>query len=414
MKVLLTHPNFPGQLRHVAAALGSRPDNVVVFAASTPRNDWRIPGVSKLRYVPQAADGLTPHRLVGPVQEAVLQGEALHRAAHGLKSRGFRPDVIYGNSGWGSTLYLKDVWPDVPLMCYFEWFYDPLGADARFEERPGADARYEPPKLMRTRNAVIFNDLWACDQGLSPTRWQWSQFPQAFRPKIEVLHDGVDTEFFSPAPGAPPGLDLPGADLTGVDEIVTFAGRGMEPYRGFPQFMEAAALVLARRPRAHVVVAGSERVCYGAPREDGKTWKEHMLEVLDLDRERLHFVGSLPYGRYRDLLRASSVHVYLTRPFVLSWSFIEAMACGCALAASDTEPVREVVAHGQSALLCDFFRPAQFAEAICTLLDDRALAARLGAAARQTALERYDLKTLLPRHLELLRRTARLPRNRRG
>jgi glycosyltransferase involved in cell wall biosynthesis len=266
---------------------------------------------------------------------------------------------------------------------------------------------------MRTRNAVIFNDLWACDQGLSPTRWQWSQFPQAFRPKIEVLHDGVDTEFFSPAPGAPPGLDLPGADLTGVDEIVTFAGRGMEPYRGFPQFMEAAALVLARRPRAHVVVAGTDRVCYGSPREDGKTWKEHMLGLLDLDLQRLHFTGSLPYGQYRDLLRASSVHVYLTRPFVLSWSFIEAMACGCAW-----WPRTPARARGrgprQSALLCDF-PPRAVRRGICTLLDDRALAARLSAAARQTALERYDLRTLLlPRHLELLRRTARLPRARGG
>lgn len=414
MKVLLTHPNFPGQLRHVAAALGARQENVVVFATRIARNEWRIPGVSKLRYEPRPPEGLKPHRLLEPLQDAVLQGEALHRVAHDLKTRGFTPDVIYGNSGWGSTLYLKDVWPEVPLMCYFEWFYDPEGADARFGLAPGAGEGYDPPKLMRTRNAVIFNDLWACDQGLSPTAWQRAQFPDAFRPKIEVLHDGVDTTFFSPAPGAAPGLDLPGADLTGVEEIVTFVGRGMEPYRGFPQFMEAAARVLALRPRAHVVVAGSERVCYGSPREDGKSWKEHMLEVLDLDLQRLHFTGSLPYGQYRDLLRASSVHVYLTRPFVLSWSFVEAMSCGCALVASDTEPVREAVTHGQSALLCDFFRPAAFAEAICTLLDDRALAARLGAAARQTALERYDLRTLLPRHLELLRRTARQPPRSRG
>ncbi len=403
MRVLLSHPNFPGQLRHVAQALGSHKDNVVVFATKNPRPEWRIRGVSKVLYTPDDASGLTPHRLVEPMQEAVLQGEAMHRVAHRLKADGFTPDVIYANSGWGSTLYLRDVWPDVPLMCYFEWFYDPQGADARFGAGQVGDG-YVPPKLMRTRNASIFNDLWTCDQGLSPTAWQRSQFPAEYQCKIEVLHDGVDTDFFSPGTGARPAV--PGCDTAAMDEIVTFAGRGMEPYRGFPQFMKAAELVLKHRPRAHVIVAGSDRVCYGSPREDGKSWKDHMLETLDLDRSRLHFVGSLPYGAYRDLLRASTVHVYLTRPFVLSWSFIESMACGCTLVASDTEPVREAVSHDHSALLCDFFEPEQFAEAVCRALADPALAERLSTAARQTAVDRYSLRTLVPKHLALLRRTA--------
>lgn len=408
MRVLLLHPNFPAQLRHVAAALGRGKDNVVVFATKNPRNEWHIPGVSKVLFSPEDENGYKVHHLAGPFQEAVLQGEAMHRTAHLLKSRGFRPDVIYANSGWGATMYLKDVWPDVPLMCYFEWFYDPEGEDARFEPQAGPPDAYRPPLLMRTRNGTIFNDLWTCEQGLSPTRWQRSQFPEEYRDKIAVLHDGVDTDFFSPLPGAK--MVLPGLDLSGAEEVVTFAGRGMEPYRGFPAFMKAAEIVLRERPRAHVVVAGSERVCYGSPRADGKSWKQHMLENLDLDESRLHFVGALPYGAYRDMLRASHVHVYLTRPFVLSWSFIESMACGCVLAASDTPPVREAVTHGESALLFDFFNPREQADRIQELLDDRTMAAGLGRAARETALERYSLSKLLPRHLELLRRTAGMRR----
>ncbi|WP_461210255.1 glycosyltransferase [Desulfocurvus sp. DL9XJH121] len=409
MRVLLIHPNFPAQLRHVAAALGRDAGNVVVFATKNPRHEWTIPGVSKVLFTPNGGKDLKTHRLAEPFHEAVLQGEAMHRVAYGLKERGFTPDVIYANSGWGASMYLRDIWPDAPLMCYFEWFYDPRGEDSHFASPPQAPGQYEPPSLSRTRNSTIFNDLWECDQGLSPTHWQRSQFPENFRDKIAVLHDGVDMDFFSPPNGtgaARRGLALPGLDLTKAEEVVTFAGRGMEPYRGFPQFMKAAEILLKERPGLHVVVAGNDRVCYGPCRTDGKTWKQFMLETLDLDTDRLHFVGSLPYGLYRDLLRATHAHVYLTRPFVLSWSFIEAMACGCPLAASDTSPVREAATHGENALLFDFHDVRALADRVRTLLNDRALAASLGAAARRTAVERYDLKSLLPRHLALLWRTA--------
>lgn len=404
MKVLLVHPNFPAQLRHVATSMGRAAGNVVVFATKNPRAEWSIPGVSKVLFDPVQAGDLKAHRLAEPMQDAVLLGEAMHRTAFELDRHGFKPDVIYANSGWGCTLYLKDIWPDVPLLCYFEWFYDPGGADALFDVLPPAPGEYRAPVVMRTRNFSIFNDLWTCDQGLSPTHWQRSQFPGEYQAKIEVLHDGVDTEFFRPNPEQP--MVLPGLDLSAEDEVVTFAGRGMEPYRGFPQFMKGVEILQKRRERLHVVVAGAERVCYGSPRADGKSWKQHLLETLDLDESRLHFVGPLPYGEYRRLLQASACHIYLTRPFVLSWSFIEAMACGCPLAASDTPPVREVAAHGENALLFDFFKPEELVARVEELLEDRALARRLGDRARQTALDRYDLQKLLPRHLKLLEQTA--------
>jgi len=402
MNVLLIHPNFPAQLRHVAAALGRSPANVVVFATRNPRHEWTIPGVSKVLFTPRDSAGFKVHHLAGPAHDAALFGEAMYRTAVDLKNQGFRPDVIYANSGWGSTLYLKDIWPDVPLMCYFEWFYDWRGADARFEE--GGHGAAVPPRQARLRNASIFNDLCACDAGLAPTRWQRDQFPREFQPKIEVLHDGIDTDFFHPEPDRP--MILPGLDLSACAEVLTFAGRGMEPYRGFPQFMQAVQILQQRRPGLHVVVAGEDRVCYGPTRADGKTWKEHMLGTLDLDLSRLHFTGPLPYGEYLKLLQASRCHVYLTRPFVLSWSFIEAMACGCPLAASDTEPVREVATHRENALLFDFARPEALASAAEEILEDRALALRLGQAARETAVARYALKTLLPQHLKFIEQTA--------
>ncbi len=407
MRILFIHPNFPAQFRHVAAVFGRDKRNQVLFATKNERPEWNIPGVKKILY---AAEGETPeqvHRLAAPLDTAVREGEAVFAICRKLKASGFKPDLVYAHSGWGTTMYLRDVWPDVPLMCYFEWFYDPGGADANFDLPQGAE---HGPTVLRTRNAPIFNDLWTCDQGLCPTRWQHAQFPGEYRSRIAVLHDGVDTGYFTPDPEA--RMVLPGEkdqelDLSGAEEIVTYAARGMEPYRGFPQFMEAMALLLERRKGTHVVVAGSERVCYGGPRPDGKSWKQAMLDTLDLDMDRLHFTGSLPYGRYRTVLQASTVHVYLTRPFVLSWSAVEAMACGCQVVGSDTPPVRELIRNGENGLLADFFSPQDIALRVEEALADKDRAARLRAAARATAEERYSLARLLPVHCRLMADTAR-------
>lgn len=408
MKVLFLHPNFPAQFRHVAQALGRDPAHRVVFATRNERPEWNIPGVKKALYAPAGETPKDGHRLAAPFETALREGEGVWRLCRELRSQGFVPDLVYLHAGWGTGMYVQDAFPESRIMGYFEWFYDPLGRDANFDPpapgRPPQPHWDKPPSVLRTRNMPLFNDLWICGQGLSPTYWQRSQLPREFWPKIAVLHDGVDCAYFAPAPGA--RLVLPGLDLSGVEELVTYATRGMEPYRGFPQFMEAAARVLAERPRTHVAIAGSERVCYGAPLPAGKTYKQVMLERLDLPPDRVHFVGSLPYGQYRQLLRASTAHVYLTRPFVLSWSAVEAMACGCCLVASDTEPVREALAEGESALLCDFHDPASIARRIGEALDDPALAARCRAGARQAALERYDLARLLPAHVGLMAHAA--------
>ena len=407
MRILFLHPNFPAQFRHVAALFGRDKRNQVLFMTKNERPEWNIPGVRKVLYAPDGQVAQEVHRLAAPLDTAVREGQAVFAACRKLKASGFTPDLVYAHSGWGTSMYLREIWPHAPLMCYFEWFYDPGGADANFDLPQGAE---RAPTVLRTRNAPIFNDLWTCDQGLCPTRWQHSQFPPEYRPRIAVLHDGVDTSWFVPDPEARlvlEGPELPALDLSGVEEVVTYTARGMEPYRGFPQFMEAMSLLLKRRKGTHVVVAGSERVCYGGPRPDGKSWKQAMLDTLDLPMDRLHFTGSLPYGQYRTLLQCSSAHVYLTRPFVLSWSVVEAMACGCLVVGSDTPPVRELIEPGRNGLLADFFSPRDIADRVDEALSDTDRAARLRAAARATAEERYALSRLLPIHARLMVDTAR-------
>ena len=387
-KILFIHPNFPAQFRHIAALLGGRGYHCV-FLTTNARKDWTIPGVQPLLYKPlqqQSKAGV-----FSSLRAAKSHAEAVVRACVELKKKGFVPDVVYGASGWGGTWLVRDAFPKARLAGYFEWFYDADSPDVHFggKGETGLQSRIN----LRLRNTVIVNDLLTCDLRTTPSQWQKSQFPPALRDKLSVLHDGIDTGYFCPGSRS---LGLAGLPLQGDEEIITYATRGMEPYRGFPQFIQALALVLAERPQAHAVIAGEDRICYGSPRPDGTSWKKYMLSQVHLPMDRVHFTGGLPYGQYRDLLRCSTVHVYLTRPFVLSWSMLEAMACGCLVVASDTEPVREVLRHGHNGLLCDFFSPRAIAGSVLQALEKQEQLKPLRQAARNTIVSRYELTALLP------------------
>ena len=400
MRVLFLHNNFPAQYRQVAVALAKDRHNQVVFG--TKNQDVNLPGIYKAIFEPSRNPHPTTHHYVRPLESAVLHGQAVFKLTEQLKAKGFIPDVICGHSGWGSTLFVKEAFPDTPLICYFEWFYHARGSDADFD--PADPLTVDDMASIRVKNAPILLDLYSCDRGLSPTNWQKSQFPPELQPKISVLHDGVDTAYFQPKPGAK--LVLPNLDLSHVDELVTYVARGMEPYRGFPQFIEAIAYLQARRPNCHVVIVGSERVCYGKPLPDGSSYKQLMLQQVPLDLSRIHFTGPLPYGQYLQVIQASSVHVYLTRPFVLSWSMLEAMSTGCLIVGSDTPPVTEVIQDGNNGLLVDFFSPKQIAERINEVLEHPTQMAEIRAKARETILERYDLAELLPQLLHLIENFA--------
>ncbi|MBE9225965.1 glycosyltransferase family 4 protein [Phormidium sp. LEGE 05292] len=402
MKILILHPNFPAQFRHVAAALAKDPNNEVLFGTKFENPEWQIPGVRKVLFKPSRESRPETHHYVRFLENGVLHGQAVFRIAEQLKAEGFVPDIVYGHSGWGPTLFIKDAFPNAKLMCYFEWFYHSIGSDADFD--PADPLSIDDMARIRIKNTPILVDLYSCDWGISPTYWQRSQFPKEFHNKISVLHDGVDTEYFKPNPGAK--LILPNVDLSEIDEIVTYVARGMEPYRGFPEFIESIAYLQERRPNCHVVIVGSDRVCYGKALPNGETYKNYMLKKVPLDLSRVHFVGSLPYGLYLKVIQASQVHIYLTRPFVLSWSMIESMSTGCLVLGSDTPPVKEVIQDGENGLLADFFSPKQIADRISEVLDHPTRMAQLRQKARETALERYSLEKLLPHHVQLIKDVA--------
>ena len=393
MRLMFLHNNFPAQFGSLARYMARRGHDVTFGTQwqGTPP-DW----LRMVRYRPHRSVRRQQHPYLAFVESAVLNGQALARVGWKMKEEGYAPDLIVAHSGWGPGLYVRDIWPDAKYLGYFEWYYRSKGADLGFLEAVTPDHEHR----IRTRNAAILLDLASCNWGLVPTEYQASQFPGALRRKLTVQHDGVDTDYFAPRPGR--RLKLPGLDLTEAEELVTYVARGMEPYRGFPQAMAAFAEVHKRRPRAHVVVVGEDRVAYGRRLPGGDTWRQKMLKELDFDLERLHFTGRLPRNLYRDVLHASSVHVYLTIPFVLSWSMIEAMSAGCFLVASDTDPVREVVRDGDNGLLVDFFDTAVLAERICDALDRPGDFAHLRDAARRTAVERYAAARLVPQRARLL------------
>ena len=396
MKILFLHPNFPAQFRHLATVLGQERQNTVVYA--TNRREGSIKGVNKIVYEKSRTARPETHHYVRPLENAVLEAQGVYRVAQTLKERGFYPDVVYGHSGWGPTLYMKDIFSRATLLCYFEWYYNAHGSDASFDPSDPIDADDEA--RIRTKNAPILLDLVSCDRGLSPTAWQRSQFPSEFQNKIKVHHDGIDTSYFKPIPDAKLKLPRINLDLSAAAEIVTYVARGMEPYRGFPQLIEAISLLQKQRPQCHFVIVGKNRVAYGKILPDSKTYKDVMLEQFPLDLNRVHFTDLLPYHEYLQVLQASSAHIYLTRPFVLSWSMLEALSTGCLIVASNTAPVTEVIEDSVNGLLVDFFSPQQVCDRVIEALDNPNRMADIRTKARETILDKYDLAELLPQHLQ--------------
>lgn len=393
MRLLFLHNNFPAQFGSIAHYMSNRGHEVTFGTRwqGTPP-DW----LRMVRYQPHREVGKQQHPYLSFVESAILNGQGLARVGWKMKEEGYAPDLIVAHSGWGPGLYVRDIWPEAKYLGYFEWYYRPRGSDVGYFGPASRDDEHR----IRTRNAAILLDIAACNWGLVPTQYQASQFPRLLQRKLTVQHDGVDTDYHAPQPGR--RLKLPDLDLSHVDELVTYVARGMEPYRGFPQAMAAFAEIQKKRPRAHIVVVGEDRIAYGRPLPDGDTYRKKMLREIDFDRTRLHFTGRLPRHLYREVLQASSVHVYLTVPFVLSWSMIEAMSAGCLLVASDTEPVREVVRDGDNALLVDFFDTSALAERVCDILDRPGAWSHLREAARSTAVERYAASKLVPLRARLL------------
>ena len=396
MRVLFLHNNFPGQYRRIMHYLGED-ESVEMIAGTLASNQQSIP-ISRINYKPHRDVTQGIHPAVATMESAVLNAQATFKSLFPLRERGWKPDIVCAHSGWGPSLFIRELWPDTKLLSYYEWFYRPRGSDADFLD--DGDRTEDDDARTRMRNAPILLDVADMDWGVCPTRWQHSQFPDHLRQRISVLHDGVDTDYLTPDPEAK--LEVGDVTLGVDDEVVTYVARGMEPYRGFPQFMETIAKLQKERPAMHTVIVGNDRVAYGRGRPDGKSYKEYALESLDLDQSRIHFLGLVPFDTFRAVVQISSVHVYLTVPFVLSWSMIESMACGALIVGSDTQPVREVIEDGVNGLLTDFFDVDKIASRVTEALDGQAKFRDIRRAARQTTLDRYAAKHLVPAHRQLM------------
>jgi glycosyltransferase involved in cell wall biosynthesis len=403
MNWLFIHQNFPGQFVHAARHLAAAGDQVVFI---TQRRDRELPGVRKIVYAPPPrAPGA--HPFTREFGTAVETGLVVARVCEELKRSGFTPDLVAGHNGWGEILYVKDCWPSVPLLGYFEFFYLPNGSDLDFD--PEFPPNPSDRMRMRTRNAVNLLGLEAADWGQTPTEFQRNLYPPRYRRGISVIHEGVDTALVRPEPSTRLWLSG-GPSLSRNDLVITYSARNLEPYRGFHIVMRTLPLLLEKHPTAKILIVGGNEVSYGRPPSGAKSWREQLLAELkgQLDLSRVYFLGRLNYPQYLAMLQISTAHIYLTYPFVLSWSLLEAMAAGCAIVASRTPPVEEVIRDGENGYLVDFFDSEALAARVGDILLHRERHDGVRAAARKTVVDRFDLASVcLPAYLALLRRLIR-------
>ena len=402
MNVLFVHQNFPGQFKHLAPHLARAGHGVRALGIDGPG----VPGIDLRRYKPQRATGKQTHPWAQEFETKVIRGEACAAAALALQKEGFSPDVIVANPGWGESLFLRDVFPQAKMLALIEFFYAAHGLDFDFDPEFHKPDSARAAKL-RAKNAHLLMALADMDRGFSPTEFQRSTVPEAYRANVNVVFDGIDTGVVKPDPAAV--VRIGERDFRPGDEVITFVNRNLEPYRGYHIFMRALPDILKRRPNAHVLIVGSDGVSYGAAAPAGKTWKQIFFDEVKsrIDAGRVHFLGRLPYDEYLKVLQVSACHVYLTYPFVLGWSCIEALSAGCLVVGSRTAPVEEAITHGKNGLLVDFFDVSALSAAVCDALERPASYAALRLAARKTALDRYDLAGVcLPQQVRMVEELA--------
>ncbi|MCD6035007.1 MAG: glycosyl transferase, group 1 [Rickettsiales bacterium] len=397
MKILFIHPNMPGQYKHLAPAFANDPNNEVVFVTKeVVRN---IPNVIKVEYKIGRDCRRDIHRYLIPVERAIFAGQEVWRVCKKIKEAGFVPDVICAHPGWGDTFFIREVYPHVPILSFLEFYYRPFGADLHFD--PEEEVRPDNIARVRMKTMPHLVNLDQCDWGITPTHWQASVHPKEYMHKMSVLHDGVDTDVC--VPGNLTNLKLPnGIEVQKTDEVITHIARNFEPYRGFPTFMQAAEILLRERPNARILVIGNDGVSYGAAPKGGKTYRQIWTEKVSLDTSRIHFLGLMSYQEMLNVLQISSAHIYLTMPFVLSWSMMEAMACGCAMVGSRTKPVQELIEDGKNGLLADFYKPEEVAARVIEILDHPDRMADMRREARKTIVDHYALNKVLPLHMQLI------------
>ena len=399
MNILFVHQNFPGQYREQLDWLIRQGGHRIVFLTQR-RNVPKMAGVDVVVYKPHHTSAENAYALSKYWEDCCGAGYAVAKASKKLEERGFVPDIVIGHVGWGELTFLKEVWPKVPIIGFFEYYFLAKGGSVGFDpEFPVSD---HAPFTMHGRNAVNFANIQTVDLGHSPMQWQRDTFPESFHSKIYVCHDGIRTDKLRPDPAASVPLGRLGRTITRDDEIFTYMARNMEPTRGFHIFMRALPHILAARPNARALIIGGNDASYGKKSDAKGGYRAELERELgdQIDWSRVHFLGRVPYVDYQKIIQISRCHIYLTVPFVLSWSMLESMAMGATIVASDTAPVREVIRHGENGLLVDFLNPVALAAQVADVLARPGDFAHLGTNARKDVVANYDFESrCLPVHL---------------
>lgn len=402
MNVLIIHQNFPAQFRHLALHLAKMEGTQLI--AIGKKGCPGLESIKTILYDLHRGPASQVHHYVRPLESGVLYGQAVARVLLSLRDSGFVPDVVVAHPGWGEALFVKDVYPRTKLISLFEFFYHAEGADTNFD--PAFPITFDDRARIRSKNALHFLNLDACDVGITPTRWQKSVHPQVYHSKIRTIHEGIDTGLLKP--NAKAVFSLPNGNvLSSESEVITYVARNLEPYRGFPTFMQVVDLLCKQRPNCTIVIVGGDDVSYGSVPKDAKNWREKLLKEISFDANRVHFLGRIPYDNYRALLQVSTVHVYLTYPFVLSWSMLEAMSSGCLVVGSSTAPVCEVIEHEKNGLLANFFDAQDIVRKIEQAMEQEEPMKRLRINARKTIQQRYSLDAGLRGYLSVMEELLR-------
>ncbi|MDE7468735.1 MAG: glycosyltransferase [Desulfovibrionaceae bacterium] len=405
--ILFIHQNFPGQYKYLMPYLSRVGNKVIALGEEVNLHDVTFPEDLTVKTYPTSDPaGQHTHHYIRTFEEHIRKGQSVLRKCLELRSQeNFIPDIICVHTGWGEGSFLRDVFPHAKIIAFCEYFYDKRFLGNIEDEFFKMD--FDGLLRFRVQNATQLLSATNWDWGISPTHFQWSTYPDFLRKKISIIHDGIDTEALQPKEDAQP-VTLPNGVVLDKkkDTVITFVSRNLEPYRGFHSFMRALPDIQKELPDAHIVIIGGDSVSYGRPAPDGTTYRELLLQEVGskLNLDRVYFIGKLPYSLFIDVLSHSSVHVYLSYPFVLSWSLLESMSMELLLVASNTASVAEVVQDRYNGILCDFYNPQDIAEKIVyahNLSHEEKQHIRKNA--RKTVVEKYDLKTVcLPKQLSLL------------
>ena len=359
MNLLFIHSNFPGQFLELAPYLAKHSSGRTVFLTESDNPQGiDLTGVEVVQCLPhrQPADGV--HDYLRPAEEAVLRGQSALRAVLQLIKQGFKPDVAIVHGGEGFGLYLKTLLPNLRLVSYMEWYFRPETSKYLYE-----DFQLNDSLSIQTRNWPILQELILADVVVAPTTWQRQQFPMPWRDQIKVIFDGVNTNLFRPSQArSRPLLTLQSGTNGEVIQIpesvplLTYATRGMEPLRGFAEFMRAAAFAQRQIPNLHVLVAGKDRVAYSySSKHETGSWRLQLLDELreQLDLNRLYFPGLVNYGELRQIFQRSDLQCYFSRPYVISWGLYQVAACGSPLLVNRFPGVEGIFRDLQKVVLVD-------------------------------------------------------------